>query len=139
MLIISCNKWSNSNYLPRKWFHTKTMGMKRLLQEHNTQLKITHVNLEEISSTFKRKRGERERERERERETTFLHVLLTQCLLNSMGKSKWSWRYLVPTLQCSCFITPNKASARLKISVYHNCFESCSIIRGYLTQTQQNK
>jgi hypothetical protein len=32
------------------------MGMKRLLQEHNTELKITHVNLEKISLAFKKER-----------------------------------------------------------------------------------
>lgn len=52
--------------------------MKRLLREHNTQLKTTHVNLE-ISLAFKR---------ETERELS-PHVLLTQCLLNSMGYHKW--------------------------------------------------
>ena len=44
------------------------MGTKRLLQEHNTQLKITHVNLEPSRAFGRGRERERETERERERE-----------------------------------------------------------------------
>lgn len=64
------------------------MGMERLLQERNTQLKITHVNLEpslEFQREGERERGERERREGRERGEERERTLIPWDVTNKNG------------------------------------------------------